>query len=407
MPKVVLRAHQEEALLHMKNGCILNGGVGSGKSLTSLAYYFENQGGLLTSDYLIPMKNPCDLYIITTARKRDTLEWEVELNNFDMSSDISKNKYKNNIIVDSWNNIHKYVDIKDAFFIFDEQRVVGYGKWTQSFLKITKSNQWILLTATPGDTWMDYVPVFIANGFFKNKSDFLRRHVVFSPYTVYPKVDRYVNEGRLLRYKKDILVPMDFKRNTVAEHIYLNCDYDVNAYKYMKQNRWNIYENKPMKNASEYCSCLRRCVNSSDDRKRKLLSILEDHPKAIIFYSFDYELEILRELLTESRIIFSEWNGHRHQPLPDGNKWAYLVEYAAGNEGWNCIQTDTIIFYSLQYSYKVMVQASGRTDRLNTPFRTLYYYHLRSMSDIDRAIDGKLKRKKKFNERDFAPIFDE
>lgn len=407
MPKVVLRAHQEEALLHMKNGCILNGGVGSGKSLTSLAYYFENQGGLLTSDCLIPMKNPCDLYIITTARKRDTFEWEVELNNFDMSSDISKNKYKNNIIVDSWNNIHKYVDIKDAFFIFDEQRVVGYGKWTQSFLKITKSNQWILLTATPGDTWMDYVPVFIANGFFKNKSDFLRRHVVFSPYTVYPKVDRYVNEGRLLRYKKDILVPMDFKRNTVAEHIYLNCDYDINAYKYMKQNRWNIYENKPMKNASEYCSCLRRCVNSSEDRKRKLLSILEDHPKAIIFYSFDYELEILRELLTESKIIFSEWNGHRHQPLPDGNKWAYLVEYAAGNEGWNCIQTDTIIFYSLQYSYKVMVQASGRTDRLNTPFRTLYYYHLRSTSDIDRAIDGKLKRKKKFNERDFAPIFDE
>ena len=407
MPKVVLRAHQEEALLHMKNGCILNGGVGSGKSLTSLAYYFENQGGLLTSDYLIPMKNPCDLYIITTARKRDTFEWEIELNNFDMSSDISKNKYKNNIIVDSWNNIHKYVDIKDAFFIFDEQRVVGYGKWTQSFLKITKSNQWILLTATPGDTWMDYVPVFIANGFFKNKSDFLRRHVIFSPYTVYPKVDRYVNEGRLLRYKKDILVPMDFKRNTVAEHIYLNCDYDVNAYKYMKQNRWNIYENKPMKNASEYCSCLRRCVNSSEDRKRKLLSILEDHPKAIIFYSFDYELEILRELLTENKIIFSEWNGHRHQPLPDGNKWAYLVEYAAGNEGWNCIQTDTIIFYSLQYSYKVMVQASGRTDRLNTPFRTLYYYHLRSTSDIDRAIDGKLKRKKKFNERDFAPIFDE
>lgn len=407
MPKVVLRAHQEEALLHMKNGCILKGGVGSGKSLTSLAYYFENQGGLIASDCLLPMKKPCDLYIITTARKRDTNEWEVELNNFEMSVDISKNKYKNNIIVDSWNNIHKYVDIKDAFFIFDEQRVVGYGKWTQSFLKITKSNQWVLLTATPGDTWMDYVPVFIANGFFKNKTDFTRRHVIYSPYRNYPVIDRYVNEGRLMRYKKEILVPMDFKRNTVSNHIYLTCDYDVNTYKYMKQNRWNIYENKPMKNASEYCSCLRRCVNSSDDRKRKLLSILEDRPKAIIFYSFDYELEILRELLIKSKINFTEWNGHRHQPLPAGDKWAYLVEYAAGNEGWNCIQTDTIIFYSLQYSYKVMVQASGRTDRLNTPFKILYYYHLRSTSDIDRAILGKLNKKKKFNERDFAPKFEE
>lgn len=407
MPKVVLRAHQEEALLKMKNGCILNGGVGSGKSLTSLAYYFEDQGGLITSEMLKPMKNPCDLYIITTARKRDTNEWEMELNNFEMSTDININKYKNKIIVDSWNNIHKYVDIKDAFFIFDEQRVVGYGKWTQSFLKITKSNQWILLTATPGDTWMDYVPVFIANGFFKNKTDFTRRHVIYSAYSMYPKVDRYVNEGRLMRYKNEILVPMDFKRNTVANHIYVNCDYDTITYKMLKTKRWNIYEDKPMENASEYCSCLRRCVNSSDDRKRKLLNILDDHPKAIIFYSFDYELEILREILSKSHITFSEWNGHRHQPLPDGNKWAYLVEYAAGNEGWNCIQTDTIIFYSLQYSYRVMVQASGRTDRLNTPFKTLYYFHMMSNSDIDKAISAKLKKKKKFNERDFAPIFNE
>lgn len=406
MPKVVLRAHQEEALLKMKNGCILNGGVGSGKSLTSLAYYFLDQGGLITSEMLKPMKNPCDLYIITTARKRDTNEWEMELNNFEMSIYPNINKYKNNIIVDSWNNIQKYVDIKNAFFIFDEQRVVGYGKWTQSFLKITRNNQWILLSATPGDTWMDYIPVFIANGFFKNKTDFCRRHVIWSSYTTFPKVDRYVNEGRLMKYKNDILVPMDFKRNTVANHVYVTCDYDVESYKFMKLKRWNIYENKPMENASEYCSCLRRCVNSSDDRKRRLLNILEDHPKAIIFYSFDYELEILRNILDKSHIVYSEWNGHRHQPLPSGDKWAYLVEYAAGNEGWNCIQTDTIIFYSLQYSYRVMVQASGRTDRLNTPFRTLYYFHMRSNSDIDRAICEKLKKKKKFNERDFAPIFE-
>lgn len=406
MPKVVLRAHQEEALLKMKNGCILNGGVGTGKSITSLAYYYIDQGGLITSEMLKPMKNPCDLYIITTARKRDTAEWEMELNNFEMSIYPDKNKYKNNIIVDSWNNIQKYVDISNAFFIFDEQRVVGYGKWAQAFLKISKANQWIMLTATPGDTWLDYVPVFIANGFFKNKADFNRRHVIYSAYSLYPKVERYVNEGRLMRYKNDILVPMEMKRNTVANHIYVDCDYNIDEYKQMKLNRWNIYENKPMENASEYCSCLRRCVNSSDDRKRKLLRILEDHPKAIIFYSFDYELEILREILGKAHIVFSEWNGHRHQPLPSGDKWAYLVEYAAGNEGWNCIQTDTIIFYSLQYSYRVMVQASGRTDRLNTPFRTLYYYHMRSNSDIDKAIGAKLTKKKKFNERDFAPRFD-
>lgn len=404
MNKIVLRAHQEEALLKMKNGCILNGGVGSGKSLTSLAYYYTEQGGNITEDGLIPMIDPCDLYIITTAQKRDKLEWEKELINFNMSTFKEKNYYKNKIIVDSWNNIKKYAEIKNAFFIFDEQRVVGYGAWTKSFLKITKVNKWILLTATPGDTWMDYIPVFIANGYFKNKSDFTSKHVIWSPYTIYPKVDRYINEARLLRYKREILIPMDFDRNTIQHHEYIICDYDASEYKYIKQNRWNIYKDKPIYNASEYCLCLRRCVNSSVDRQIKTLELIEKHPKAIIFYSHDYELDILKNIFKKYTV--AEWNGHKHQSIPVTDNWVYLVEYTAGCEGWNCLSTDTIIFYSQNYSYKVMTQAAGRIDRLNTPYKDLYYYHLKSNSDIDRAISNSLRRKKKFNENGYAPKFD-
>ena len=404
--KIALRAHQEEALHHMKNGCILNGGTGSGKSLTALAYYFTEQGGQITDDGLEPMSNPIDLYIITTARKRDTFEWEKELLNYDMSSNPDDSKYKNKIAVDSWNNIAKYSDIFNSFFIFDEQRVVGYGAWTKSFLKIAKNNKWILLSATPGDNWMDYVPVFVANGYFKNKSEFLRRHVIFSPFSNFPKVDRYINEARLLKYKKDILVEMDFKRETVQHHEYIDCDYDASQYRYIKQNRWNPFKNKPIKNASEYCQCLRRCVNSSPDRQIKVLDILDEHPKAIVFYSYNYELYILRALLDGAKITYAEWNGSKHQRIPMADKWVYLVEYAAGCEGWNCLTTDTIIFYSQNYSYRVMVQASGRIDRMNTPYKDLYYYHLKSSSDIDRQINSALKRKKKFNERKYAPIFE-
>ena len=406
MPKIALRAHQEEALHHMKNGCVLNGGTGSGKSLTSLAYYFTEHGGLITEDGLKPMTRPIDLYIITTARKRDTFEWEKELLNFDMSSNPDDNKYQNKIVIDSWNNITKYSNVLNSFFIFDEQRVVGYGAWTKSFLKIAKNNKWILLSATPGDNWMDYVPVFVANGYFKNKSDFLRRHVIFSPFSNFPKVDRYINEARLLKYKKDILVEMNFERETVQHHEYIDCDYDVSQYRYIKQNRWNPFKEAPIKNVSEYCQCLRRCVNSSVDRQIKVLDILDEHPKAIIFYSYNYELDILRALLNKAKITYAEWNGSKHQPIPMTDKWVYLVEYAAGCEGWNCLTTDTIIFYSQNYSYRVMVQASGRIDRMNTPYKDLYYYHLKSSSDIDRQINGALRRKKKFNERKYAPLFE-
>lgn len=403
MGGVSLFSYQEAALEKMKVGCILNGGVGSGKSRTSIAYYYVRFGGKVNTPNYVFMKNPKDLYIITTARKRDTLEWEGELLNFYMSPDPTSNKYKNKIVIDSWNNIQKYDKVENAFFIFDEQRVVGYGAWTKAFLRIAKKNDWILLSATPGDTWSDYIPVFIANKFYKNKSDFLKQHAVFSRYTKYPKIEKYINTGRLIKYRNDILIDMDFKRNTIPHHEHIWVKYDEAQYRYISTFRMNPYKGAPIENAGEYCLCLRRLVNSDVSRQLALLDILEQHPKAIVFYSYDYELEILRELLKD--YPHAEWNGHRHESLPTGDKWVYIVEYIAGCEGWNCITTDTIIFYSQNYSYKVMQQAAGRIDRLNTPYRDLYYYHLKSRSKIDMAIAQTLNKKKKFNERKFAPEF--
>ena len=299
-------------------------------------------------------------------------------------------------------NIGKYKDVKNSFFIFDEQRVVGYGAWTKAFLKIAKVNKWILLSATPGDTWQDYIPVFIANGFYRNKTDFIDQHVVYDWRSKYPKVDRYLNTGRLIRLRNRILVTMEFERHTTSHHQDVPVSYNIPLYKDISRNRWNPWEDRPIETASELCMSWRRVVNSDESRSVAVLEIMEDHPKVIIFYNFDYELDILKNLGYPDGTEVAEWNGHKHQEIPTVDKWVYLVQYTAGCEGWNCITTDTIIFYSQNYSYKVMVQASGRIDRLTTPFSDLYYFHLKSFSGIDLAISKALKKKKNFNEGRFV-----
>ena len=397
MSKLFLHDYQMDAVKRMKNGCILNGGVGSGKSRTGLYYYFKEQGGSIDPDY-VPMKNPKDLYIITTAMKRDSLEWEGELANYLISINPDESLYKNKVVIDSWNNIKKYKDVYGAFFIFDEDRVTGKGTWVKTFLNIARKNNWIILSATPGDTWEQYIPVFIANGFYKNKTEFTREHIIYSRYTKYPKIERYVNTGRLVKLRNQILIDMDFSRKTVPHHEDIYVTYDIGMYKQAIKTRWDPYKDEPMQQASSLCYVLRRIVNEDESRQVALMQLAEKHPRIIVFYNFDYELDILKELYYGNNVQIAEWNGHLHQPIPESKRWIYLVQYTAGCEGWNCIKTDTIVFYSQNYSYKVVTQAAGRIDRLNTPFRDLYYYHFKSRSGIDLAISKALSEKRQFNE---------
>ena len=388
-----LYPYQYDAVKSMHNGCILNGGVGSGKSRTSLYYFWSKNGGDM-DPYREPSVNQ-QLVIITTAMKRDTHEWEHELSLF--------GEGKIDAIIDSWNNIKKYTDIKGAFFIFDEQRVVGYGAWTKAFLKITKANEWILLSATPGDTWSDYIPVFIANGFYKNKTDFSNQHIIWNRQCTFPKIDRYVDTGILLRQRESLLVDMNFKRPTVAHHIDVECSYDKAQYKTAMKERWDPFKNEPIAQASGLCYVLRKIVNSDDSRIEATINLLREKKRAIIFYNFNYELEALRNALNDLGYVYSEWNGQCHEKIPNGDEWAYLVQYSAGAEGWNSTETDTIIFYSLNYSYKIMAQAAGRIDRLNTPYTDLYYYHLKSFASIDIAIAKAIDNKRIFNVMRWVP----
>ena len=403
---IELYPHQEKAIKQLKNGSILCGGVGTGKSRTSLAYYFfkECKGSMRIngSGDFHDMQDPKDLYIITTAKKRDSKEWDDECIPFHVSSDREKSLSGVQVTIDSWNNIQKYQRVMGAFFIFDEQRVVGSGAWVKAFLKIARQNHWILLSATPGDTWTDYIPVFVANGFYRNKTEFLRSHAIFDRFSKYPKINRYIDEGILIQHRNDILVNMAFEKSTVPHHIYCPCEYSKTDYMQIVRDRWDIFDNEPIQETGKLFYLMRKVVNSSPDRVDIFRSLLMQHEKTIVFYNFDYELDLMKEAANAIRMSYAEWNGKKHDAVPMGDRWTYFVQYAAGAEGWNCITTDTLIFYSQNYSYRMTVQAAGRIDRMNTPFKDLYYYHLKSAAPIDIAITRALKSKKNFNERSFV-----
>lgn len=399
---IELFPHQREAVDKLSNGKILWGGVGSGKSLTAVAYYMEKE-------------KPRDVYVITTAKKRDSLDWEGEFLRFGVGRTTDTTRPDCGVLtVDSWNNIGKYREVEGAFFIFDEQRLVGSGEWSTVFTHIAKRNHWILLSATPGDVWMDYVPVFVANGFYKNRTQFKREHVVYNSYTKFPKIDRYVQVGKLVRARNAVLVEMPMVRSTVRHVHTVNVGHDEEALEWVTGKRWNVFEKRPLRDVAEMFSAARKVVNGSPERIGRIRELLNIHPRLIVFYNFDYELDLLRTLSDPANmgstksdglttgldhgLRIAEWNGHKHQEVPTTERWVYLVQYQAGAEGWNCVTTDATVFYSLPYSYKVWWQAHGRTDRLNTPFTDLHYYMLLSFSWIDQAILKSLNGKRSFNE---------
>lgn len=390
MKELELYPHQQEAVDKLSNGKILYGGVGTGKSRAAVAYYLKREA-------------PKDVYVITTAKKRDSLDWDGEFVQIGVGKEITLH---GKLTIDSWNNIKKYSNVYGAFFIFDEQRLVGSGAWVKSFLKIAKRNHWILLSATPGDTWLDYIPMFVANGFYKNRTEFKMQHVVYSPYSKFPKIDRYVGTGRLLKYRKQLLVEMPYLRKTVRKFTDVSVDYDENLLHKVTVGRWHVFEERPLRDAAELVSVMRKVVNSDPSRLAAIRSIMKNHNRLIVFYNFNYELEILRRLAED--VPLAEWNGHKHEDVPSGmDCWVYLVQYSAGAEGWNCTTTDTMVFYSLTYSYRLWHQAQGRIDRLNTAYSELTYYVLKSKSPIDKAVGKALDTKHDFQELGFRAQFEE
>ena len=376
----ILFSHQEEALGRLENGKILVGGVGSGKSLVGAAWASSMDR---------------DVYVITTARKRDLKEWESE---FDLLGG-----GQSNLTVASWNQIKNYSEVSGAVFIFDEQRLIGNGTWVKSFLRIAKRNKWILLSATPGDTWMDYVPVFIANGYYRNRTEFLDKHVVWDRFAKYPKVSRYVQTDLLEARRRKVVVPMPVDRHTKRNREYLFLPYDKDIYTMVRKTRQDPETGEPLLNAAGVCLALRKVYENPSKRDDYVFDIYQRSRRIVVFDNVDYEREHL--LTLKSKATVAEWSGHAHESIPNTDEWIYLVQYTAGAEGWNCTLTDTIVFYSLNYSWRILEQSEGRIDRINTPYTNLRYYYLATNSSIDKGILEAIQTKKAFNEPVFVQNF--
>ena len=404
---VTYRPEQIQAVRQLQNGSILAGGVGSGKTLTSLAWYltsvcnaasFEKGGSLAKKK----VKGSPTLYVITTAKKRDSLEWEEEAARLGLSTDPACSFTGSHIVVDSWNNIGKYSDREHAVFFFDEQRASGSGRWVKEFLKITRKNTWLLLSATPGDVWMDYLPVFMAHGFFRTRTEFMEDHVIFDRFAKYPKVKRYIGEAKLQRLRRSILVEMPVERHTTRERETVYCDYDRDLYKWVVKNRMDPWTEEPLRDAGGVCRILRKVVSDNDWRSAEAKCILSSNERVIVFYNYNYELDRILAVAESLGLPTAQWNGHRHDAIPAEPRWVYICQYTSAAEGWNCTSTDTVLFWSLNYSWRVTEQCEGRIDRLNTPYSRLKYYFLESDSSIDKAVRRSLSSKKVFNERAFA-----
>lgn len=383
---VKLRKEQETALKNLSNGKVLYGGVGSGKSLTALAYYIQNEA-------------PKSIYVITTAQKRNKLEWEGEAAHFGIGR-LESVPGLGRINVDSWHSIQNYTEVEDAFFIFDEQKLIGSGAWVKAFYKIAAKNNWILLSATPGDNWLEYAPIFIANGLYKNLTEFKRNHVVYAPYKRYPIVVGYLGLDTLEKYRNMLLVELPYLKDNVRHTEFIDVSYDKELMDLALRKRWHVYEDRPIVDVAELFRVMREINNTDPSRLETIKRILQYHPKLVVFYRNNFELEILRTL--GENYTIAEMNGHKKDPLPDTDSWVYLVQYTSGAEGWNCTQTNAMVFYSLIGSYRTFEQAQGRIDRMNSPVKDLYYYVLVADSKIDRSLRDHLERKELFNERIWA-----
>lgn len=406
MPGVNLRQFQHECVQALRSGKVLAAGVGAGKSIMALYWYVTKCCTVRTShnangELFQIMPGSPDLVIITTAKKRDNHEWDDELYRYALhQGENSKKMGRVHVTIDSWNNITKYVDTS-AVFIFDEQRAIGSGAWSKAFVRIARRNPWVMLSATPADTWSDWCPIFVADGFYRNRTEFFRRHAVYSRYTKYPRIDRWIDEDYLNRCRDRVLVTCEVPRETERVVHQLTCAYDKETVRKAMKTRWNPETEEPFLNATELCFYLRRVIDTDPTRLSYAAHVVRDHRKVIIFYTLRAELEQILKLEEVTGVPVYQYNGGRHDDLPQGNSWVYAVQFQAGSEGWNCTSCNTVLYWSLPYSYKQAEQAAGRIDRLDTSYKTLNYYIMRSFAPLDLGIIRALRNKENFNASGF------
>lgn len=293
----------------------------------------------------------------------------------------------------------KWVD-EDTFIIIDESHKVANtsSKVTKYVMKLSKKAKYTYLcTATPisNGKYEQYYPQLKMLGVYNGtKKEYYNMFVdermtrmggsQFMQITGYRNIDlleNMVNQCSV-NYKRDKpYLPEDYVYKTKKPAMFNK----------LKKNRMYKTDNGEvieLDNSSKLFNAL-RCVSHgfllginkqvSKEPFERLQAILETHnnERVVIFYNYNIELEMLKQLLSKLKRPTSEYNGARKDLKEFKGKYngVVLAHYKSASTGINdFVISNVMVFNSLPLSSIELTQSKGRIDRQGQGKKPMYYF---------------------------------
>lgn len=297
------------------------------------------------------------------------------------------------------------------------------SKRMKNLIKLTKSSYittTLGLSATPfSNSYIDVAPYLILAGFYKNKSQFLKRHIkhfdkyfapITGPGTGIVAKSYFKDPDLITKRFESIKVSIDtsqyypkVERFHIKSH--LNKD-TATQYRQIKLDyKHHINYEYPIQARTEQ----QRLISNHDyEKDLQLLKILQwrkniKQAPVLIFYQYSSSLANLLQVLTQSYPLYKIKiiNGNHRlnfEQAPSNPDTIILIQYQAGGEGLDWQWSNLSIFYEAPVQYEKLVQARGRNVRDKSIMKRVYHYELESANTIDSERWNIMKHHKDFTD---------
>lgn len=390
---ITLRSYQQDAVEALLNGKhIVVASCGVGKGFISL----EWARGTKKSNVLV----------ITQASK-------VKSNDFVEEAKLLDEKWYNSqssFTVVSWNSLAKWLkehqseNFADYAIIADEiQRIKNYSTGMgKSFLKIASHTKcWAGFTATPGESWIQMMPYFVACGFVKHKTDFTNKFCVTQSFKGYIEIIGYNHEEVLNKWWSGITYFPDTKemeKQLPSEtHKVVHFKAPTGYAKVLK-TKTRLDTDEFIDTSMAMCHYLRQlcCSKEKVEWLKEFVESLDT--SCVVFYTYIEEGEKIKEALKGVKIW--EINGKKHDiPTADtiGKHDVVLAQWESGSASLNLQFMNYWVSFSPCYSLTTSCQSRGRIKRIGQT-KPMFYYYLKTDHTIENDIYKALKEKRDFSE---------
>lgn len=308
--------------------------------------------------------------------------------------------------IKSFTKLLKETDLMGAYFVGDEYHKYKnpVSKRSKQLQKLEHFNK-IGLSATPltNDIIMDGMSYLIHAGYYKNKTDFMRKSGLenhkgrFGEITVYnqdgsvntemwPYYNTMKQQLSEIMYRPKINIA-DYDMPGVEKHIN-QLDYNEKLYEDMRSlayaNRQRMFAS-PIDYAMEAIDRIHR----DPQRLEELMKIIKDKDvkQPLIFYHNVCVKDAIVEELEKNNItnyqIISGENNFRDVDIE--RDAPMLVQYQSGSEGIEMKFSNTSIFYQNQRSYAILEQARGRNVRRGMT-HDINHYYLIADNEVDQEV---------------------